>query len=62
MLLMSHSDIIVMNIDYYYQQRFTDRHIWIKNLKTIKCHMTSSKQIFGFAPFKLEILDLEEFQ
>ena len=61
MLLMGHFYKTVMNMGYYYHQMSTNRHmgqeLW--ELKTIKCHMTSSKQIFAIhrrLNWKLSIL------
>ena len=47
MLLMSHFDKTVISIRYFYHQGSPNRHMYQESkLKTIKRHMTSSKQIF----------------
>ena len=51
MPLMSHFDKTVMNIGYYYHQGYINRHLDEESeLKTIKCHMTSSNQTFAIHP------------
>ena len=43
-----------MNIDYHYYQGFTnrpmDQNLNVMGIKTIKCHVMSSKQIFAIYP------------
>ena len=64
MLLMSHFDKYVLNIGYYYHQgptkRLMDQASEYGGNLTIKCHVTSSKQVFAvYSPSKLKILNFE---